>query len=103
MGNSREVSLTERQRLLADIAPALFLPSMLLVSAIYSPWQHDDSWMTYPILLGLPLLAIWHLVLLIERRGYRTAFFMYAVLNLLGYCYFGLFCLELVTGDLTWP
>jgi hypothetical protein len=94
--------MTERQWF-TDIAPALLLPSMLVVSALYSPWQHRDSWMTWPILLGLPLLAIWHLVLLVERRGHRTAYSIYAVLNILGYCYFGMFCLELVTGHMTWP
>lgn len=102
MGSSRAASVSGR-RLSREIAPALFTPIMLVVSALYSPWQHHDSWMTWPILFGLPLLAIWHLVLLVERRGHRTAYLTYAVLNLLGYCYFGLFGLELVAGHLTWP
>jgi hypothetical protein len=102
MGSSREASVSER-RLSADLAPALFTLIILLVSEVYSPWQHDDSWMTEPILLGLPLLAFWHIVLVVRRRGERTAFSIYAVLNLAVYCYLGLYCLELVTGHLTWP
>ncbi len=82
-----------------EFGPALFAPVMVAVSAAYSPWQHRDTWMAWPIVLGLPVLAVWHLALFVERPGKRAEYLLYAVINLVCYLCIGIVCLGAVTGD----
>ena len=82
--------------------PALFAPVMAVVSAAYSPWQHYNSWMVWPILLGVPVLLGWHLVLVVKKPGSltRLEYVAYAIFNLIFYVFVAaIFCLGAVTGD----
>ena len=78
--------------------PASFIPVMVVGSALYSPWQHYDSWPTYVILLGLPVATLWHLALIVTERP-RTKYVGYAVANLMFYILIGFYCLFWVAGD----
>jgi hypothetical protein len=78
--------------------PALFIPIMVVGSALYSPWQHYGSWPAYLILLGLPVAICWHLALIVTERP-RTTYFGYAAANLIFYILIGIYCLFWVTGD----
>ena len=81
--------------------PALFIPVMVVVSAAYSPWQHRDTWMAWPIVLGVPVLLLWHVALIVAKPEpwKRGDCVVYAILNLAGYAFIGIYCLGTVTGD----
>jgi hypothetical protein len=83
------------------LGPALFAPVMMIVSAAYSPWQHYGSWMIWLIVLGLPILVLWHSALIVAKPEpwTRGGCIAYAILNLVFYAYIAGFCLGTVTGD----
>jgi hypothetical protein len=71
---------------------------MVAASVAYSPWQHRDSWAAYAILLGIPVIALWHLALIVTERP-RAKYILYALGNLAFYVLIGFYCLFWVTGD----
>lgn len=78
--------------------PASIVPLMIVVSVAYSPWRHYESWPVYLILLGAPVTAIWHMVLIAVERP-RFPYICYALANSSLYVLLGMVCLALITGD----
>jgi hypothetical protein len=80
------------------LGPATLTLVMAAASAAYYPWQHYGSWMTYAIILGAFVTALWHLFLILIERE-KIKYFLYALVNIPLYVVIGLYCLMIVTGD----
>ena len=80
--------------------PALIIPTMVVGSFAYSPWQHYGSWPVFVILLGFPFAALWHLAIIVSAEREKSKYGLYALLNLAFYVLVGIYCLIImVTGD----
>jgi hypothetical protein len=78
--------------------PIFIVPLMVMASYAFYPLRHYDSLPAYIIIFGLPVVAAWHLALVIMERP-KLLYLGYALLNCVLYLYFGFFCIFWVTGD----
>jgi hypothetical protein len=78
-----------------------FWPSLLLVAVIVWTFSvqregHYQKWAEDPILLGAPVLALWHLRL-IYAKPEKAGYVLYAVINLALYLLLGFWGLIIIS------
>jgi len=82
------------------IAPALASGVLVLwTAAVYSFSGYGDAWAIWPALAVLPIVAIWHAVLVFRLQGFRKAALLAAGGHLLFLVPLWFVCLMLISKD----